>query len=1142
MPLPSPTVQPRFLLGPAGSGKTHRCLAEIRSELAHAPDGPPLLLLAPKQATYQLERQLLESADLRGWSRLQILSFERLASQVLEDTDQPTREILREEGRVMVLRALLRRHQAQLRVFHASARLNGFAQDLSEILRELQRHRCAPDRLLDLARRADVDASLSGKLHDLALLLNAYQDWLRHHDMLDADLLPDLATDALRRQTTCYGIEALWLDGFAEMTPQEIELLAAATAVSQRATLAFCLDSAEADNAPWYSPWAIVSQTFRQLHRRLTSEFGTRVSVESLPRRTAPGPGRFSRQPWLGSIEAGWAAGSRAPKPRSEGAPSAIRLVECENMEREAEVAARTILREVRAGCRFRDLAVLTRTLDGCHAAIERVFTRYELPFFVDRRASLSHHPLAELTRSCLRLAAFRWQHEDWFGALKTGLVPIAVDVVDRLENQSLELGWTPLDWRRAFAAATPGRAADFAEELRVVFDGLDPLVEAVAGAPDAAVLTRSLRKLWVHWSIHEKLEQWDDATATESTGDPTHLAAEEQLSLWLADLERGFAGESMALADWLPIVEAGLSTLTAGIIPPTLDQVLVGAIDRSRQPELRTAIVLGLNEGRFPAPPPQARLLTETERERILGWGLRLSPDRLRRLGHERYYAYIALTRAQEKLVLTWSRRDEAGKTLSPSPYLRALQQLLGGWPVESDEIEGTDPVGIETTRVNRVEHWTELLPWMLRHPNESGFEKSLVAREATPAWERFRPPSTSERLPPSVVDRLIGAEPEVSVGALEIYASCPFQFFVRHALRGKERRELEVDARHLGTLAHDWLARFHQELQSAGLRWRDVTPDQARTLLDTAVAKSRAQDSASLRVPTPAEQWRLDGLAARLREAVVVLTTWARSSELDPALVEVSFGTGQPWPAWRLELGHGRNLLVRGKIDRIDIHRRTDGGIDYTVVDYKNLGRRYEEILAVAGVNIQITAYLLALASIPWSTPISDEEPASASPRPNPIGMFYVGLRGRPTPSARSTIPVSKALLANDIHRHRGRFPASALLILDRGARQVASGQYAFRIKNDGTLVRGGDGIPEGEFRGHLEAANRSLVRLGVGILEGDFSVSPYRRGARKACDRCELAAICRFDSWIQSYRNLRERPVGTTGDDIAGKMPTR
>src|SRR2546429_7574087 len=169
-------MQARFLLGPAGSGKTHRCLSEIRAELLKSPEGLPLVLLAPKQATFQLERQLLDHSrwgkrpreplaetsggslgvspvpvQLHGYTRLQILSFERLAEFVLAEFSQSPPKLLDEEGRVMVLRALLAQAQSQLKVFRASARLPGFAQHLNLLLRELQRHQHSPARLLALA-------------------------------------------------------------------------------------------------------------------------------------------------------------------------------------------------------------------------------------------------------------------------------------------------------------------------------------------------------------------------------------------------------------------------------------------------------------------------------------------------------------------------------------------------------------------------------------------------------------------------------------------------------------------------------------------------------------------------------------------------------------------------------------------------------------------------------------------------------------------------------------------------------------------------------------------------------------------------------------------------------------------------------
>ncbi len=190
-------VHARFLLGPAGSGKTFRCLEEIRAELLASPEGPPLVLLAPKQATFQLERQLLGSGSLPGYTRLNILSFERLADFVLRQAQSPPRPLLSEEGRTMVLRALLMRHKEELRIFRASAGLTGFVKQLSLDLRELQRHQLSPDKLDALADQPGLPLPLRHKLHDFSVLLRAYLAWVLEHKLEDDARLLDLATDSL---------------------------------------------------------------------------------------------------------------------------------------------------------------------------------------------------------------------------------------------------------------------------------------------------------------------------------------------------------------------------------------------------------------------------------------------------------------------------------------------------------------------------------------------------------------------------------------------------------------------------------------------------------------------------------------------------------------------------------------------------------------------------------------------------------------------------------------------------------------------------------------------------------------------------------------------------------------------------------
>jgi hypothetical protein len=51
------------------------------------------------------------------------------------------------------------------------------------------------------------------------------------------------------------------------------------------------------------------------------------------------------------------------------------------------------------------------------------------------------------------------------------------------------------------------------------------------------------------------------------------------------------FSNESLSLRDWLPIIKR-VWPVRPWVIPPALDQVLVGAVDPVHNPDLRVVIV----------------------------------------------------------------------------------------------------------------------------------------------------------------------------------------------------------------------------------------------------------------------------------------------------------------------------------------------------------------------------------------------------------------------------------------------------------------------------------------------------------------------------------------------------------------------
>jgi ATP-dependent helicase/nuclease subunit B len=1202
-----------FLLGPAGSGKTWRCLAEIRAALKAGPTGPPLLLLAPKQATFQLERQLLADADLPGYTRLQIVSFERLAEFILSECAHPPR-LLDEHGRVMVLRALLARleREKQLTVFHSTARLPGFAQQLSILLRELQQHHLSSRRLLDLAQKPGLDSPLAAKLSDLAAVSRAYLDWLKDHGLEDGNRLLDLAAEALDAPThtaphgartllsagvgsegrtadrsvraprtgPLFRVEGLWLDGFAEMTPQELGLLAALVPRCERATLAFCLENYPAEEPSWLSPWAVVAQSFRRCHEQLRDLPGVQVKVDRLPRWLEEG--RFATCPSLFHLEQHWS--KPVPYPTSVGTsqsglestlcgrarllpshrtngsagaspyqgrdsqpgapvempsdreltgqappPPALRLAVCPNPETEAVLAAQEILRHVRAGGRYRDCAILVRSLDGYHEALRRVLTRYEIPFFLDRREPVAHHALAELTRYGLRIAAFGWQQEDWFGALKSGLLPATDEETDGLENAALEHGLKGPAWREPIRLPGQPGAGREVERLRLRLAGpfldLERQLTGAAAEPTGLQLANAIRELWDKLEVEEVLQRWA-GHATAPGASAVHGTVWEQMQAWLSNLERAFPEDPLPLRQWLPIIEAGLGGLTVGVIPLALDQVLVGAVDRSRNPDLQLALVLGLNESVFPAPPPPGRLLSDADRDELENRAVFLGPNRKLRLGHERYFGYIACTRARQRLVLSWSARDAAGKELNPSLFVDHLKRLFPQLKEERFPPPPSEPPWLD------AHHPCELAPALLRnqaaHP--AARSQALAALEDLPAlaplaarWSRTMAVS-GRPLVLAEPERLFDHELSTSVSALEDYAACPFKFFAARGLRAEERKQFEIDDRERGSFQHKALQEFHLRLQAQEQRWRDVTPGAAQALVRQIGEQLRGEFRDGLFEANDAGRFHAEVLTAQLEKLIAVLVGWAPQYGFDPRAVELDFGLRESRLAgWRLDLGGGHTLLLRGLIDRVDLCRPPAGDQALVaIIDYKSTVRPLDKTKLHHGLQLQLLSYLGALRHL--------QNPAEmfGVVGLKPAGAFYVGLRGATaSASTRTEALEGHERARKERYQHQGRFDAQGLRHFDTRPEATAGDQFKYRLKNDGGLTATSEALPSDKFQQLLDQTEQHLRRIGQEIFAGNAAVAPYRKGSETACEHCKFRPICRFDPWVEPYRVLRPPP---------------
>ena len=1149
-----------FLLGPAGSGKTYRCLEAIRCELKNHPEGPPLLLITPRQATFQMETDLLSDPCLQGFTRLQILSFPRLAEFIL-GTLAPTYEgCISEEGRIMVLRSILNRCASQLVLFKQGSRHTGLATEMSHTIRECQHHGVTPARLLELSQKPHLHPSMACKLKDIALIFGQYEAWLDQQRLHDPDHMLDLATQALtqeRRKPTKdrrFLLKALWLDGFASLTPQERSMLKALCDLCQFSTLAFCADSFPPTEKQLFSIWLPVHQTVRACMNDLAAVHELPPTCELLERSSTLG--RFTDAPMLRWLEASWTRPSPCPIPEAQpqsgnntsqlelGLPQthqepiqpSIEMMSCSTPAEEVAWAARIIMRETRErGARYKDIAVLVRSLEDYHDLIRHQFQRLEIPCFMDQRESIVHHPLVALTRSALRLLAHGWMHDDWFTYLKSGLISLPMDQLDALENTAIERGWRGDRWWLPLSDSSGQPHAFEPVRLRLLqpFESmLRQPMQAKKGLPKKQTWTgnsmsEAIRRLWTSLGVTRSLEDWDAHPLKEGLPHQDfHLRVLETMESLLDNLEMAFREMPLPIHEWLPIMESGMSHLSVGVVPPALDQVMVGAVDRSRQSSLKTVILLGLNESVFPARPSSQGLWDETEREALEQEGILLETDPRIQLALERFLGYIACTRPRKQLCLSHARASLSGQALHPSVLIDHLRRLFPWLEVSTfDSRILADQAFHERELMVTRDFWK----WRKDHPNvmPSHADSRLGESHKWLAGLTRSSESFSEKIHPDLAAMLFGdsvSHPQIqtSVSRMESFAECPFRFFLHAGLRLKERQTFELDARRMGIFQHHLLESFHLTLQEEGKQWHDLTTGQGAELLSHLAEQMIHVFDDGLLEDKATNQLMAKAMTQGLRIFIEVLMGWMKHYPYEPRAVELSFGQKDSLlPPWRLPIRQDAAFVFQGVIDRLDFLEREDGPTLAVIIDYKSSLKKLDPTLSWNGLQLQLPVYLNVL---------RQPEVASKLDQTSirPTGAFFVPLK-----SAQENCDTRDEAL--DAHRvdqshqsayqHHGCFDMEALQTLDTRPGSLKGTQIDYHLKKDGTPRKSSwQAKTREDFEAFMNRSVELLKRFGDRLLQGDIPVEPYRHGQMTPCQYCDYSSVCRIDTRTHSWRTLQ------------------
>lgn len=1125
---------------------------------------------------------------IEGYTRARVLSFKLLVKQVFSAAGGEPAGVVDEQTRVLLLRRVLRRRRSDLRLFGGSSDLPGLAASLSRSLGEFQNYgwKSADLRARGeaLAEEGSAHEVLRRKLDDLALVWEDYLALLGELGWEDLPRRNEAAAERLAEWSELEGAR-LWIDGFASFTEEELRLLDAVLARAAGGYMALCLDPYDesfirlADPAAALGPPAPrvgvqrtfenLEHTYLQLRARLR-ESGWHTRDEFLPRG---GPTRFSESRGLGALEGEVLTRLRPPAERNigweefagrEGWPSGpIELLEAPSRRAEVEAVARRIAALAlpspalpAPAFDWSQLVVLARDLKPYEALVREIFPRYGIPFFIDAVRSLSRHPLSRLLSGALHVARFGWSAALAMDYLKTGLAAIqAPEVIARIERVALQRRLQSGDWTRSDAWVAGRdrdneaerrrvgllfdewrRAAEPLERLRAALlaDNADPAAAIwtfltsldVAGRLDAWIAEARARGDEEAASIHERawsntVELLDRLHRIGRTGDGA------------ADPTGTLAASRFEHIDELgEILETALHDIKGRLIPPRLEQVLVGAVDRSRTPPtVRAAFVLGLADGEFPRAYEEDPILGDRERKALTEGPVRLGPDSARKFSLERFFAYIALTRASQILVATRPLLDERGRPLQPSAPFRAIAAAfpLAG-PRNSEEFEA----GPVSSLPQRPEHWAarttrlyhrasagddealkRLLalphPLALLAPDDMKSRKGVSAALSALLWPR------TAALDPARSARFWQADPHLSATGLEGYGACPFKFFASRMLRLERRVEITPGPLELGELRHALLEALFKRLGEGGpLDWGKVDLRRAGALVDElapAIAAETLEDRFGRDALTGA---LLNDAVEDIKIFLKVLRTMGERYGFVQAAAEYRFGADRHEPL-KLPGGDGWEFTLRGSVDRVDAEAETLAGDSPNLVlfDFKSSAHTSQHTAAryLHGLSLQLALYGLALRRG------FEREAGGGKVLRSPArisGFFYwpLGIGLARENETDSPEPASETWFGK--HPAKGLFDSAIARSLDTrvgpGERALA---FNYRLTTKGELNKNNFGwIAGGGFSRYLAFVDRLVRDRAAEIAGGAIAVAPLATPF-KACEMCEFAPVCRIGS---------------------------
>jgi ATP-dependent helicase/nuclease subunit B len=1135
----------QLFLGSAGSGKSYQLYREVIEESKRNPN-TNYLVIVPEQFTLQTQKDIVTMHPEHGVMNVDILSFLRFAYRIFEEVGGNDYPILEDTGKSMVLRKVVAEKRKDLILFGTNVKKTGFINELKSLLSELYQYNVGEEDFEKMQEVAQKKPVLKAKLADLHTVYEGFRDFMKER-YITAEEIFMVLNQVIDRSEWLKGT-VICLDGFTGFTPCQYQLLLRMLGAAKKVMVTVTLDPREEMNQMGgeHQLFGLSHKTIQKLYKIAEeAQADIEAPVYAEKRSGSKVPFRFHKSEALAVLEHNL---FRYPYDSCEKDQDDIRIYCTRDRNAEVAFAAREIKRLVREeGYRYRDVAVVTGDIKEYGRIAKRLFLQSEIPCFIDYKKDILSNPFVELLRAAVIVISEDFSYEGVFRYLRSGMTGCSEAEIDMLENYVLATGIRGHKrWAEPFVRRYRSRQPlqlDRINEIREKFmEEIEPLYVVLKDREKTLRdYTTALYHLGVSLKIEQKLEQYRSSFV--EAGQPLIAKEFEQVYRIVMDLYDQMVlllgDEQCSLKEFGEILDTGFVEVKVGLIPPGVDEVVIGDTERTRLKDIRALFFIGVNEGIIPRAIGTGGILSDIERELLINNDIELAPTKRQQAFTDQFYIYLNMTKPKEKLYITYHKVNDEGKSVNPSFIINKVKQLfpklliidetdireelLFDLPGAVEQILRDDGLkylteGLRNYNQKEVSDlWRELYLYYSKDPNKRWILDKLV-EGAFFINKEMGISKTAARL-------LYGSELKGSVTRLEKYAGCAFAHFLAYGLSLEQRQEYKLAVPDIGTIFHNAIDHFSKRLDTDEFTWHTIPDDVREQWARESVAYAVEQYESSVLRSSARNEYMIKRM-----ERITVRTLWALCNQIKQ-------GAFEPW-GYEKQFNHVPDLMLNltGRIDRLDIYEEEDK-VFVRVIDYKS-GNTYFDLSSVYyGLQQQLSVYLSATLDY-LNKEYNGKEIV-------PAGIFYYHIDDPiVAKSEQAEEDIYKSLRMNGLVNEDKRIIGlmdSKLAGEDEKLRASAKSDIIpVETNKEGELGKRSVVATKKQLKALIDYVNGKLSKDSKLILEGDSVLNPYRMGERNACAYCEYRGACGFDSRLPgySYRNLAKKSADEIKAEIWGE----